>query len=263
MHPTPTYTKALDTIDNTFKSYAKKFPAVFRNPEVKRMVNDLRQPLTPDEAVQLSMKLREDATANYRADKGTTKALGKAQKKAADAVDALIEEHLSKTPGMSGLYQSYRKARQIIAKTYDVEKVLNDHTGNVDAVALARLSKKRPLSDELDDIAKFGAKFEGAARTPTARGSRLGPEVSKAELAGGLLAAASGHPGAAAKLATAAAATGVPAASRSYLLSDLYQNSLRPGVAPTATSEALKRAGAVGGAQTLQDLGQPQQGGSP
>jgi hypothetical protein len=209
------------------------------------------------ESVQLSSKLREDSTANYRAAQSTTKALGKAQKKAADAIDAMLEEKLN-APQTAGLYHAYRQARQVIARTYDVEKVLNDRTGDIDAVALAKLSKKRPLSGELKDIADFGAKFEGAARTPTAKGSRLGPQVSKAELGAAAVSALAGHPGGLHKAATVATMAAGPSAARSYLLSDLYQNSLRKP-APGALSEAAKRIGAVTGANTLQDLqSQPQ-----
>jgi hypothetical protein len=252
MKPTQKYNADLDSIESTFKSYAKRFPSVFRNDEVRALVSDIRKPMTADEAVQLSIKLREDSTANYRAAQSTTKALGKAQKKAADAIDAMLEEKLN-TPQTAGLYHAYRQARQVIARTYDVEKVLNDRTGDVDAVALAKLSKKRPLSGELADIADFGANFEGAARTPTAKGSRLGPSVSKAELGAAAVGALAGHPGGIHKAAMAATMAAAPTAARSFLLSDLYQNSLtRP--APGALSEAAKRIGTVAGANTLQDL---------
>src|SRR5581483_2619397 len=117
---------------------------------------------------------------------------------------------------------NYRKARQIIARTYDIEKTLNEHTGDIDAAALARLSKKRPLQAELKDIADFGGQFEGVARTPTKRGSRLGPSISKSEIGVAAVGAALGHPGTAGKLATIAAYTGAPWAARKVLVSKLY-----------------------------------------
>lgn len=271
LKPDKEFQATMDNITGTFKNYARRFPSVFKNAQVDRMARDINKPMTTDEAVQLSMKLREDSTANYRAPKGTVKALGKAQKKAADAIDRLVESHLQKmgepggTPAMTqarhiiggkdpsfqNIYNQYKKARQVIARTYDIEKVLDPHTGNVDAQALSRLARRRPLHAELKDIADFGGKYEGVARVPTRRGSRLGPEISKSEIGVAAVGGALGHPGGLHKLATIAAYTGLPAASRHILGSDLYQNSLRPHVPVSRIANTLKRTGGSYGAYTL------------
>lgn len=271
--PNAEFQGTMDNITGTFKNYAKRFPSIFKNDQVNRMVRDINKPMTTDEAVQLSMKLREDATANYRAPKGTVKALGKAQKRAADAIDKLVESHLKafaeggnntaisqaqrliagKDPSFRNLYDQYRKARQIIARTYDVEKVLDKHTGNIDAEALARLSARRPLSGELAEIADFGAKFEGVARVPTRRGSRLGPSVSKSEIGVAAISSAMGHAHSMGKLATIGMYTGAPWAARKYMLSDLAQHAIRPRTPAGAAANVLGRIGTVVGAHTLQD----------
>ncbi len=87
------------------------------------------------------------------------------QRQAADAVDELIERNAA-AAGKPDVVAKYRQARQLIAKSYDVEGATNPSTGDVNARGIARLAAKgRPLTGELDTIANVavGISKGGAA----------------------------------------------------------------------------------------------------
>jgi hypothetical protein len=70
----------------------------------------------------------------------------RASKKAATALEDVLEGHLT-TIGQPEALQAFKEARTMIAKTYTVEKALNQATGTVDARKLAaQLNKGKPLS---------------------------------------------------------------------------------------------------------------------
>jgi hypothetical protein len=70
------------------------------------------------------------------------------------------------------MLRDFREARQLIAKTYSVEKALNPTTGNIDALKLAsELKKGKPLSGGLKDIADFAAQFPKASQRIEGMGS--------------------------------------------------------------------------------------------
>ncbi len=108
------------------------------------------------------------------------KAYGKAQGKIAGALEDLMERNLT-TSGQTDLLTQFRDARQMLAKTYDVEKALNATTGNVDARVLARqLDKGRPMTGDLRTAAEFGQAFPTAAKVPEKMGSL--PQFSPLDL---------------------------------------------------------------------------------
>jgi hypothetical protein len=237
---TDAYRAALDRIDRVASNSTRK---VLNNEQIKSLVQDLRGDFTPDEAIEVVKKLRADASLNITARDPNARALGFAQKRAAQAVDDLIGEHLEGTP----LYESYRQARQVIAKTYDVEKALNSATGDVSGPKLAKLAAKRSLTSELKEVAEFAKAFPGAARDITQAGSRPGPAISPLDVATGAIGAAAGHGGMAHRALAGAAMLGRPLA-RKYLLSDMAQAGLRPQAAAPLEQRILPAAGALGGA---------------
>lgn len=214
-----TYDKALDAIVAKYKGAAGGFPGL-NKPEIENVVTTLRQPLfSSDAAVDAVRVLREKADAAYGAgDKG----LGKAIKEASLALEDQLERHLAATGQAPDAVQALREARQLIAKTYSVEKALNPTTGAVDARKLAaQLAKGKPLSGGLKDAAEFAGRFPKAAQTVEGMGSL--PQTSPLDWAvGGSLSAATANP---------LAMLGVVArpAARAVTLSPLVQNRLVQG----------------------------------
>lgn len=153
----------------------------------------------------------------------------------AETLEQALEEQ-AKAGGNAGLVDKLRDARRTIAKTYDIERAVNEGTGDISAPVLGRLlDKGRPLSGELETIAKFNKAFpqytrEGA-KLPTAG-------VSKSEA---LAAALLGVGGAATAGPMGMAAAALPLMSgpaRHLALSRVLQSA--PSYAPSLTQKALK-----------------------
>jgi len=161
--PDEGFTKALDGLAAKYAGAAKDFPKAVKS-EVTDMLDSLRVPkFDADSAVDMIKILRDDADAAYRAGKN---GLGKAAKGAADAIEAQLERHIERLEGPGPALQAFREARQQIAKTYSVQKALNETTGNVDARKLgALLERGKPLSGELRTAGEFGRAFPKAAQT--------------------------------------------------------------------------------------------------
>lgn len=234
---TAKFNKALDAIEGSTTQVSRPERAgLLRSEQVGKLVESLRGDYSPDEAVEILKKLRADAGSNIRSLDAPTKALGRAQRQAASALEGLIDEHLSKDAAGKGLYKAFTQARKTIAMSYDVEKALNETTGNVSAVKLAKLLGKRPLSGELEKVAKFGKGYSGIAREVEQRGSRAGPAHSPLDYAVALT-----HP------AAGAAMLARPLA-RSALASNAAQRAMLPGGARTYEQRLLPAAGEVVGA---------------
>lgn len=217
LRATKAYMDSLKKIGNEWSAAAKEFPELANNEEIKTLVKSLsKNRISPNAAVELIKKLRFDAKSNLKnfADPAKS-ALGFAQKKAASALEDLIETNLSNT-GQKSLVREFKKAREIIAKSHDVEDALNEVTGDVSARYLARLlDKGTPLTGELKTVARFAKAFPKASQDVATIGSQ--PGFSPLDVAaGGITAAASGNP---ALLATIA---GRPLV-RSAILSKPYQ----------------------------------------
>lgn len=211
----PQYAAALGNITQKFQGASKDFPELAKN-EVQDIVASVNKPsFGADSAVDAIQILRDKASGAYA--KGD-KMLGKAYREASDAMEGLIERNLQAAgqPAQS-LLDSFRNARQMIAKTYSVESALNNSTSNVLANKLAaQLGKGRPLSGELKQIGQFGQSFPKAAQEVT---SSM-PGVSPLDFFGaGGLSAATGNP--LAMLTVAARPI-----ARSVILSKPYQNAL-------------------------------------
>lgn len=209
------YSKALSGITAKFQGASKDFPELAKN-DIEAIVSSIDKPsFSADSAVNAIKILREKADKAFGSgDKGT----GKAFREASDAMENVIERNLqSMGPEAQGMLQEFRNARQLIAKTYTVEKALNGSTGNVAARKLAsQLARGKPLSGELKDIGQFAQAFPKAADEVT---SSM-PGVSPLDFFGaGSISAATGNP-----LGMLAAA--VRPISRATILSKPYQNAL-------------------------------------
>lgn len=197
-------------------------------PEVNpsKMVFDLR-------------KARNDATAWYNSYGRTADPESLAKAKAAKALATELEgtlEGYAKSLGRDDLVSDMAKSRELIAKTYSVEKALNTTTGNVDAKNLAKqLDKGKPLSGELKQAAEFAARFPKAAQTIEGMGSL--PQTSPLDWA------AFGGIGAATANPLMLLGVGARPAARAAVLSGPVQRGLQkaPSKVSPQVIEALRR----------------------
>lgn len=160
--PGKAYSEALDKAVEPFLAQSKSFP----NRKMPQVVDDIMAYKTDAfdarAAVEAIKVLRDDAASAYAA---SNKTVGKAYKKAAEALEQALDDHLVATNAPGELLNSYRTARQTIAKTYTVEGALNPVTGAVDASKLsAALKKGKPLSGELRQVGEFATAFPKATQ---------------------------------------------------------------------------------------------------
>jgi hypothetical protein len=160
--PGASYAAALDDAIKPFVSQAKSFPGR-KAPAVVADIQALKtEAFDAGDAIEAIKVLRNDADAAYRSG---DKLAGKAYKKAVEALEGAIDEHLVKTGAPQDLLKNYRGARQTIAKSYTVQSALNPETGAVNASKLAGdLLKGKPLSGELRNIGEFSAAFPRATQ---------------------------------------------------------------------------------------------------
>lgn len=173
IQPGAAYTKALDDAVAPFTSQAKSFP----NRKLPAIVEDIQALKTgafdAGDAIETVKVLRNDADKAYAAG---DKIAGKAYKQAASAMENAIDDHLVKIGAPADLLKAYRDARQMIAKTYTVQKALNAETGSVNAQTLAReLAKGKPLSGELKQAAQFATAFKQATQSLKEAPKQLSP----------------------------------------------------------------------------------------
>lgn len=213
--PTAAYDKALDAIVAPFKTAAQGFKNAKPNAVIQE-IESLRSPqFDASAAVEKIKEVRGLADTAFA---GGDKQLGKAYRAAADAIEDAVDVHLQAI-GATDALKRLRDARQLIAKTYTVEKALNPSTGSVDAKQLAaQLRRGKPLSGGLREVGDFAGRFPSAARTPESMGSL--PQTSPLDWTAGIgLSAATSNP---LLLATTAARP----AARSLALSPVVQNRL-------------------------------------
>lgn len=86
-------------------------------------------------------------------------------------LESWLEYHAIEA-GKPELIPKLAEARRAIAKTYTVERALNDAAGTIDARVLGRMYEKgMPLSDGLETVGKFASAFPTVAKTPQQIGS--------------------------------------------------------------------------------------------
>jgi hypothetical protein len=212
----PLFLKQVDALNSSNAQLSKDFPEL-ANASLDKLANTFKKDSFDSGSVVAAMKqLRFTGGANKASLDPATKELGRQQLKAAEALEGLVDRNLS-TTGQSQLLDDFRNARQMIAKSYSVEKSLNDSTGNVIASKLAKeLAKGKPLSGGLKQIAEFGQTFPKAAQEIN---SSM-PGISPLDYIGaGGLSVATSNP-------LALLAVGARPAARSLILSKGYQNAL-------------------------------------
>src|SRR3990167_9566962 len=226
----------------SLQNVADKFPAMAQR-EILNIADNMNQPrFDADSAVDAISLLRDKASTAYRAG---DKTLGGSYRALSDAFEGLIERRLEQG-GAGELVQNFRDARQLIAKTYSIQRSLR--VENVDAASLARaLDKGKYLSGTLRQIGQFAQKFPKAARVGPATESL--PPYSPLDMlaigssvAGGLM---SNHPAA---YLPAIYAAGRPA-MRNFLLSPAGQsltvNGLPAGAAPAMAGASIPAVNAL------------------
>lgn len=221
----PQYAQEVANLSGVRQSLAQQFPNIAKNKGIEELTTDLSNAshFSTQDAFDLVQRLRQQASANYKAfDDADKIALAGAQKAAADSVEDLIERNLQRN-GYSAI-QDFRDSRQLMAKTYDVEAATNLNTGNVNAAKLAAMANKgRPLSGDLSTIAKVQSSFPQAMQ-PLDRFGGVEP-LSTLDMGAAALSAAHGKGG------VAAAILGKPMA-RSAVLSKPVQAALARGTLP-------------------------------
>lgn len=229
--PGPAYTQALDAITASAKKAAAGFPND-QAPDLIAKIDALKSPqFDASSAVAKIKSLRNEADKAFA---GGDKDLGRALRDGAGALEDAIDQHLQQI-GQPDLLQEFRDARQLIAKTYSVEKAMNVATGTVDAKKLAAQAQRgKPLSGGLEDAASFAARFPKAAQTPETMGSL--PQTSPLDWhAGGAMSFATGNP-------LAMLGVGARPAARALVLSPFVQNRLiqaPQSALPALTGNAL------------------------
>lgn len=213
--PNQSYIKALDDIAEPFNKAMQGFPNAKPSP-VLQLVESLKSPQF--DAASAVSKIKELRTAADDAFRTGNTDIARASKRAAGELENVLEEHLQKI-GQPELLQAFKDGRQLIAKTYTVEKALNQASGSVDARKLAsQLQKGKPLSGDLKSVAEFASRFRQAAQAVEGMGSL--PQTSPLDwMAGAGLSAASANP-------LGLLAVGARPIARSATLSPFIQNRL-------------------------------------
>lgn len=156
----------------------------------------------------------------------------------ADSIESDIER-LAQASGKPDLMQRFKDARTLYAKATDIERAIIPGTGDVSAARIGRLLEKRkPLSGEMETIAKFAKAFPRESRNAVTVPS---PSVSGTDAIGS---AVLGTVGAGTMGAPGMLAAGLPLLrqpARSLALSAPVQNRLLREPQPFGTKglEAL------------------------
>jgi len=155
----------------------------------------------------------------------------------AEMLELRLESH-AKDAGKDELIPSLRDARKQIAKTYTVERALNDSTGSVNAKVIGRMfDKGKPLSDGLDTVGRFASGFPSVNQASQQMGSPAAHNLRSmaSMLAGGSGYAAAGTAG----LAAAALPFASGMASRGLMFRRGAQEALANPQAPTITNARI------------------------
>lgn len=215
VQPKQSYFKALDDIAKPYVTAMQGFPNAKPSP-VLDLIESLKSPqFDASSAVAKIKELRSAADDAFRT--GNTD-IARASKSAASELESALESHLQDI-GQPELLKSFKDARQLIAKTYSVEKALNPVSGNVEGLKLAaQLKKGKPLSGDLKTAAEFATRFKTASQAVEGMGSL--PQTSPLDWAAGAgISAGTANP-------LGLLAVGARPVARSAILSPMVQNRL-------------------------------------
>lgn len=190
LRPTTAYRAALTkTIDDLTRMQhdVPGLEGVDRAIELARAYTG-RGPLRYPEAVEAIKNLRHSATKLIASGDPAKEVQGQTAKAIARALDDMLEVHLENfAPEIAG---KIRPAREMIAKTHDIEAALNTATGNVNAVKLSRGTDY--ASGELDDIIQMARGHGKSMREPT--GTAVVQKTQPIDVGLGVAGAALGGP---------------------------------------------------------------------
>jgi len=194
---TPDFKGAVDAIKSKYSGLAGEFPKSAKANPVTNMLSDFNKTsFTPQGALGIIKRLRNMSSVAIRSDKYAEQELGRAQYDMAKAMENLVGQNLERI-NRPDLLDAFKKAREQIAKTYDVEYALNPSTGDVSGIRLARAMKNgSPLSGDMKTAADFAQAFPNANKDVSRLGAHPTYSAWDFLVAGG--AAAAGHPGVAA-----------------------------------------------------------------
>lgn len=240
------YVDELNAMTGQVDDIARAFPRA--NVGARRQITELIESLDERRfdsraALEFVKQLRNEAKGNLSrlaAADPSRRALGTAQRRAADILEGQIERHLNAN-GHEVLARSFGNARQLIARTHTVESALNRGTGNVSATKIAaQADKGAPVNGELGLIADFTRAFPKVAREY----NESLPGVSPWDFGwGGVGSAATGNP---ALMAYPFARMGL----RSFMLSPQGQRFAAEGVGSVPPGALM------GAIPPIQELGQ-------
>lgn len=193
-----------------------------------KLLNNLKQMnFNGDELVESIKRLRDSAQTNSSPlANARDKDLGRAQKFAAQQLEALAERNLTNF-NQPDVMANFKQARQDIAKSYTIEKALNATTGNVSGADLGNLARKgKIVPAELQTLANAAGAYPTAFQNVARIGSV--PGFSPLDIGtAGIASAASGNP---AVLLSAATRPTL----RSVAVSPMFQRNMLPSSQPQA-----------------------------
>lgn len=222
---------ALQQASKQTQGASRSFPGLVKANPVDDIVKALDQPgFEAGDAIDAVRVLRDQADGFYTSG---DKASGKAIKGIANALEDSLERAAQKA-GDPDLVNGFREARKTIAKTYTVQSALNQGAGTINAQKLAgQLTKGKPLSGELKQVAQFSQAFPKATQS----GVDV-PAFSPLDVFSGGLGAGLGSP-------ALMAATASRPVARSLALNPAYQRAMvnpapyQVGALPRLANRAL------------------------
>jgi len=193
-----------------------------------KLLNNLKQiNFNGDELVESIKRLRNSAQTNSSPlANARDKDLGRAQKFAAQQLEALAERNLTNF-NQPDVMANFKQARQDIAKSYTIEKALNATTGNISGADLGNLARQgKIVPSELQTLANAAGAYPTAFQNVARIGSV--PGFSPLDIGtAGIASAASGNP---AVLLSAATRPTL----RSVAVSPMFQRNMLPSSQPQA-----------------------------
>ena len=193
-----------------------------------KLLNNLKQMnFNGDELVESIKRLRDNSQTNSSPlANARDKDLGRAQKFAAQQLEALAERNLTNF-NQPDVMANFKQARQDIAKSYTIEKALNATTGNVSGADLGNLARKgKIVPAELQTLANAAGAYPTAFQNVARIGSV--PGFSPLDIGtAGIASAAAGNPSVMLSAATRPTL-------RSLAVSPMYQRNMLPSSQPQA-----------------------------
>jgi hypothetical protein len=210
--------------------YSRLVPALGRTYDTEDAVRDLRE-------------ARRQANLFYRHyDRSQDPAsLNQAEGfiRQSEALEGFLEQ-AARAQGQPGLLERFRTARTQLAKSYNIERALDDAVGNISAQTMSQIQRRgAPLTNELRMIANIGRTFPRATQTPRQMGQSEAPFLSPLDFTLGIGMGAAGSAmlgplglgaGALPLIRPMARAAGLSSANQRPSLSD-YQDPLGRGTA--------------------------------